>query len=118
MANSIVLILHFTGRELVFSEYTTLDMGRQHNSDTHINATNQKLDLAFHSVFEQITEYLGDDLSFAVTIKTEEADISFADIVADYYLTTHGETLHFGKRLILQEEQEQQQESETMNDTD
>ena len=94
---SIVLILHFTAHDLEIKEYTAIDINRREN-ELHINVTNILENLAFNGVFEKIQDYLGDDESFAITIKQGEGQATFADMAVDYYLNAGGEVLHFGKR--------------------
>jgi len=110
---NIALTLQFaTGRELVFNEYSTIDMNRN-GANTHINVTNNNLNFAFSEVFDQIQELLGDDKYFSINAKREGGEKTFPNMTVDYHLTGQGEILHFGTFVDYQQEQQENNEEST-----
>ena len=95
----ITLTLHFPDEgELVFEEYTTLDINRQRNQ-FNINATNTENDFAFNATFDSIMEHLGDEEFFSVTIENKRGTVEIDRMTVHYYLTNESEILHFSQNL-------------------
>jgi hypothetical protein len=90
------LIIHFASKEIIVSEYSTMDINRQ-GEQLHVNLTNDKDDLAFNSIYDEILELLGKEKTFAITIQKEKGKATYADISVDYHLNGDVEILHFGK---------------------
>ncbi|MCL2215783.1 MAG: hypothetical protein FWB91_02055 [Defluviitaleaceae bacterium] len=90
------LIMHFTAGDLVFAEYTTLDINRQRDQ-FHINVTNDKADFAFNGVFSKIMELLDTDEAFSITVKQERGQAEFDRMAVSYHLTGQMEILNFSQ---------------------
>ncbi|MCL1924544.1 MAG: hypothetical protein FWF50_03050 [Defluviitaleaceae bacterium] len=86
------------GGRLIINKYSTLDIQRQ-KGQININLTNNTGNLSFNSLFDEITEQLGEDETFNIVVKTNNGKAIYKNLVADYYNNTHHEILHFGKQI-------------------
>ena len=90
------------GGVLTIDTYSTLDIQRN-NKQIHINLTNNAHDLAFNSLYDEITELLGDYEEFALELRIDGDLARHVGMVANYYYNGSYEVLHLGKKIELVE---------------
>ncbi|MCL2189824.1 MAG: hypothetical protein FWB87_13780 [Defluviitaleaceae bacterium] len=97
------------GKQLAIGEYTTLNISRT-GTRTDINITNEKNNLAFDELFNQMLKHMKDDATIKVKVALEAGEVTYTDMTAEYFLTTQGEILHLGTAPPQAEEPNQGEE--------